>query len=360
MPTSHATRFAFALVSLAASSLACRTAKPQPPTDAEKPAAATNAVRLTPRPAPDVAPEPAPMPRPESVALAPLPADAVADDAIVVAGERFSIGTPVVLWSDPGGYDAYAPAPFFEGPARAGASQGLRYRPGRKRGDEDVPQPTRAEVAELVDQFVLHFDVCGVSRQCFKVLHDIRGLSVHFMLDIDGTIYQTLDLRDTAWHARQANARSVGIEIANIGAYPPGERSALDSWYVRDDEGWRIELPANLSDGGVRTVGFTGRPARPTRVEGPIQGQLLEQFDFTPQQYEALVKLTAALCKLLPKIEPDAPRDARGRVRTEVLDAADFEAFRGVLGHNHVTLEKNDPGPAMDWERLLEGVRALL
>jgi len=44
----------------------------------------------------------------------------------------------------------------------------------------------------------MHYDVCGVSRQYFKVLHDYRGLSVHFMLDIDGTIYQTLDLNERA------------------------------------------------------------------------------------------------------------------------------------------------------------------
>ena len=72
----------------------------------------------------------------------------------------------------------------------------------------------------VVNQFVIHFDVCGTSRRCFEVLQDRRVLSVHFMLDIDGTIYQTLDLKERAWHATVANTRSVGIEIANIGAYP--------------------------------------------------------------------------------------------------------------------------------------------
>jgi N-acetyl-anhydromuramyl-L-alanine amidase AmpD len=71
-----------------------------------------------------------------------------------------------------------------------------------------------------VDQFVIHFDVAGTSRQCFKTLHDLRGLSVQFMLDLDGTIYQTLDLKERAWHATTSNNRSVGIEIANMGAYP--------------------------------------------------------------------------------------------------------------------------------------------
>ena len=38
-------------------------------------------------------------------------------------------------------------------------------------------------------------DVEGYSKGTFRVLHDMRGLSVHFMLDLDGTIYQTLDLK---------------------------------------------------------------------------------------------------------------------------------------------------------------------
>jgi len=41
---------------------------------------------------------------------------------------------------------------------------------------------------EHVVQFVFHYDVCGFSQRCFDVLHDHRGLSVHFMLDVDGTI----------------------------------------------------------------------------------------------------------------------------------------------------------------------------
>jgi N-acetyl-anhydromuramyl-L-alanine amidase AmpD len=37
------------------------------------------------------------------------------------------------------------------------------------------------------------------------------------MLDLDGTIYQTLDLKERASHATIANSRSIGIEIANMG-----------------------------------------------------------------------------------------------------------------------------------------------
>ena len=49
------------------------------------------------------------------------------------------------------------------------------------------------------------------------------------VLDVDGTIYQTLDVRETCWHATKANPRSIGVEIAQIGAWPPENTAALES-----------------------------------------------------------------------------------------------------------------------------------
>ncbi|MEM7306452.1 MAG: peptidoglycan recognition family protein [Planctomycetota bacterium] len=282
--------------------------------------------------------------------------------SIVVCGERIPIGTRVVLWDEPPYYDAYKPHPAFadEGP------EGPRFRPGRAvadaalqaRVDERGFRPD--ELRDVVDQLVLHYDVCGVSRRCFRVLQDLRKLSVHFLLDIDGTIYQTLDLADQAWHATKANPRSVGVEIASIGAYPPEADDPLDAWYARDAAGLRIRIPAELGDGGVRTAGFVGRPARAEFVEGDLQGQYLRQADFTPEQYEALIQLTAGLCRAFPRLAPDAPRGAEGRVKDGVLTDAEFDAFGGVLGHYHVQENKVDPGPGFDWEPFLARVRAEL
>lgn len=352
-------RFASAVVCLCAA-FACRSPSARPASPAQTPpvAATSGGVRLT-----EPVPPPPAEPGRNEAERAPAADDvppAQGNDAIVIAGQRFSIGAPVVLWTDPGGYSAYGTEPLFGGSTSSDAPSGLRYRPGRRRGDFDSAEPNLAELREVIDQFVLHFDVCGVSRQCMRVLHDLRGLSVHFLLDVDGTLYQTLDLRETAWHARQANSRSIGIEIANIGAYAEVSDDALSTWYAQDADGWRVTIPGRLGDGGVRTQGFVARPARAQPVEGIAQGRALVQFDFTPQQYETLTKLTAVLCRELPRIEPDAPRDARGVVRSDALDDSAFEEFRGVIGHLHVTTEKVDPGPAMDWERLLAGVRERL
>ncbi len=290
-------------------------------------------------------------------------------DAIVVCGERVPIGAPVVLWTEFPGYDAYRTA---RGSGEK-APQGLRYQPGRVQKSPDgaatvlVEPGSRdlSQLGEVVDQFVLHYDVCGTSETCFRVLHDHRGLSVHFLLDIDGTIYQTLDVRDQAFHATKANARSIGIEIANIGAYPvkaaePWKKTPLDEWYTSDAGGPHISIPERLKGGGVRTPGFIGRPARTERVVGTVQGETLQQYDFTREQYESLVKLAAGLCRVFPKIAPDAPRDSNGQVKDHVLGAAEFDAFQGILGHYHIQENKTDPGPALDWERFLESVRAEL
>ncbi len=281
-------------------------------------------------------------------------------DEIVVCGERFATGAPVVLWFEEPRYDAYSTEPRFadDGP------RGLRYRPGRRVDDEHLAARvaargwTRNTLADAVDLFVLHYDVCGTSRTCFEVLHDRRELSVHFLLDIDGTIYQTLDLVDEAWHARQANPRSIGIEIAQIGAYPREESEPLETWYIHEDGGVRLQVPFRYGDGGVRTPHFLGRPARRERITGEIQGEKYEQYDFTPEQYDSLVKLTATLARVFPHLELDAPRDASGAVRTDALSDDELRRFRGILGHYHVSEDKRDPGPAFDWEAFLAAARA--
>jgi N-acetyl-anhydromuramyl-L-alanine amidase AmpD len=213
----------------------------------------------------------------------------------------------------------------------------------------------------VVDQFVIHFDVAGTSRQCFKILQDSRGLSVHFMLDLDGTIYQTLDLKERAWHATTSNSRSVGIEIANMGAYSPKEKNPLADWYHRDTNGQTtITIPAAYGDGGIRTPGFVGHPARPEPIAGNIQGEDLIQYDFTPQQYQALIRLTASLCKVFPKIKCDYPKYADGKLIPHKLPNDQLNHYEGVLGHYHIQDNKNDPGPAFQWDYVIGGARRLL
>jgi N-acetylmuramoyl-L-alanine amidase len=294
-------------------------------------------------------------------------------DEIVVAGRMFHTGHRVILWMDPGGYDAYRVerrfVPWQDAAWKEGAAGGLESpnRYGLRRGlTPDVLERVRgggwdlATLREKVDQFVLHYDVSGTSRTCFRVLHDMRGLSVHFMIDIDGTIYQTLDVKERAWHAAEANDRSVGVEIAQIGAYPVTTDTLpppLPEWYARDAHGTRITLPARLGDGGVRTPAFIARPStRQTAdglVKGAIHGVPHAQYDFTDEQYAALNALTRALHASLPRIALRYPTEADGTLMRRAMTTQEWENYSGVLGHYHVTDGKVDPGPAMDWTRVI-------
>ena len=298
-------------------------------------------------------------------------------DEIMVCGQLFHTTAPVVLWTDPAGYDAYRVERRFGDLGKAAWEESIkapstldtpnRYGIRKDQLSEEQLEQVRGGgwtlplLKEVVDQFVMHYDVCGVSQQCFKVLHDRRGLSVHFMLDIDGTIYQTLDLKERAWHATISNSRSVGVEIASIGAYPADKQEVLKKWYFpAEDGGTLLRPPRTLGHLGLRTVPFYGRPARPQAVVGTVQGVELTQYDFTPEQYDSLIKLTATLCQIFPKLQCDYPQDEQGELIPRVLANDEWKSFQGVLGHYHVQKNKTDPGPAFDWEKVVGGAKQLL
>ncbi|MFT4512898.1 MAG: N-acetylmuramoyl-L-alanine amidase [Planctomycetota bacterium] len=279
-------------------------------------------------------------------------------DCIIVAGERIPIGTRVVTWQEPNGYSAYRRGKHFDRSKPADGKPRYSQR-------SDLPPGMQGnnlshnDLKQVVHQFVLHYDTCGCSRQCFKVLQDVRTLSVHFMLDVDGTIYQTLDLREKAWHATTSNNFGVGIEIAHPGSWLSPLNADMRRWYEQDEQGWRQKFPKWMPETGLQTKGFVPRPDRPKFVSGRVNGVTYHQFDFTSQQYEALPKLMAALNKALPRIRLDAPRDARGEIIDRALPASTLRGFDGVVGHFHVQVNKRDPGPAFQWERVLREAREL-
>ena len=307
-------------------------------------------------------------------------------DEIIVCGERFHTGAPIVLWTDKGGYDFHysrAPgSPDERKPSHARMSPLTDAQAAQVRRDGWTLDLLR----DSVDQFVIHYSVDGTSRLTFEKLVS-RHLSVQLMLDLDGTIYQAMDLQEEAPHATKANGRSVGIEIANLGAYS-GNTAPLNEWYKKDASGKiAIKIPARFGDGGIRTKDFVGRPARPEIIQGVVQGKLYEQYDLTPQQYNSLIHLTAALCSVFPKITCDYPRqklafgpstgqfvkdspashpnalaglNEPGVLIRHALSGEQYEVYQGVLGHYHVQTDKQDPGPAFQWDAVITGARKLM
>src|SRR5262249_9608387 len=177
--------------------------------------------------------------------------------------------------------------------------------------------------------------------------------------------YQTLDLKESAWHATIANGRSVGIEIANMGAYAVKESGELAEplkrWYGQGDDGRTvITIPGGLENSGERETLAPFRPSRNEPVVGTIQGQKLLQYALTPQQYDSLIKLTATLCTVFPKIACRYPRDAEGQLIPRKLPAEELARYHGILGHYHVQTNKVDPGPAFQWDKVVDGAQKLM
>ena len=156
--------------------------------------------------------------------------------------------------------------------------------------------------------FVCHWDVCLSSKSCHKVLQK-RGISVHFAIDNDGTIYQFMDMNDVAYHAggKTWNNKSIGVEIAN--AYYP----KYQSWYKKN--------------------GLEERPL----VEGAkVHGKTLEPFmDFYPVQIEALKALMKAVHKATG-IPLKAPLDRSGNTNTTVSKKCADGKFEGFISHYHL------------------------
>jgi N-acetyl-anhydromuramyl-L-alanine amidase AmpD len=140
-----------------------------------------------------------------------------------------------------------------------------------------------------------------------------RELSVHLMLDADGTVYQALDLAIvSAYHAGPVNQRSVGVEICNP------VRIERNKWC---------------------------HPPRPVVDDPGVNGdQRKLRLDFYPIQKSRVVELAEAVSAAFG-IPRALPRAADGSVMPAKL--RDPSQFRGTCGHYHVSATKDDPGTTL-------------
>jgi hypothetical protein len=241
-----------------------------------------------------------------------IPSPRVGDE-IVVAGEFLHTDAPnrVVCWFDPGGFDAYrttpalpvdtAPGATPKQVAELGGAKGEVARFGSRRlkpspADGAVGSPPRGgagalvtdafDLTECVTQLVVHHDGCGRSRECFRVLHDERGLSCHFLVDVDGRVFQTLDVAERAWHATDANDVSIGVELASLGAFREPQDLETTPFDVSDTDNVKEHRDFK---------------------RGIVNGRLLVQLNFTDKQYDALARLYADAVAAVSQVKTGVP-----------------------------------------------------
>jgi hypothetical protein len=176
--------------------------------------------------------------------------------------------------------------------------------------------------------FVNHWDVCLSSESCAKVLNK-RGISVHFLIDNDGTIYQTLDTQHAAWHAGNINRKSIGVEIAN--AYYP----KYQNWYESNGYGKRA-----IVENAV------------------VNGHTLEpHLDFYPIQIQALKALWVAISKAcnIPLHGPESS-NTNFLTSTNTEKIVSNGTFKGFVSHYHQTTRKIDCG-GLDIVKILNEIK---
>ena len=206
----------------------------------------------------------------------------------------------VVLWSEEGGLSA-KPGNYYDYTGRA--KRNIRL-------------------------FVNHWDVCLDSTRCNDVLNK-RGISVHFLIDNDGTIFQTLDMQHGAWHGSsgRVNRASVGVEISN--AYYP----KYQNWYEK-----------------------RGFGERPTMKDVVVHGQKLPEFlGFYDVQIQAAQALWKAI-ESATAVEFKAPLDNNGNTSTKYEQDVVYGKFAGIVSHYHCSKKKIDCG-GMDIKALIEEIK---
>jgi N-acetyl-anhydromuramyl-L-alanine amidase AmpD len=251
---------------------------------------------------------------------------------LIVAGQTFRVDAPIINFREPPFWDAtreYCVSTTTESSPRClpgGVPYGhlpvpyarrYGFRPALRSFYDDRRAPPLDIVKAVIRQFVVHHDGCSSADMCFNVLHNERGLSVHFLLDNDGTIYQTIDLALCAYHAAEWNDHSIGIELCNR-----GDAFAEPHYYDSGHHGPKRD---------IRTI--------------QIHGHTMRAFDYTPAQKDSFVRLCKALAHILPNVPAEFPQSSPGTQAWTALPPAQSLSFHGYLGHYHLTARKWDPGP---------------
>jgi len=290
------------------------------------------------------------------------------NEHIVVCGKLAPVDTQVVLWNRKGGLAC---------PNKRGRSQCTQHDPQlndfptRPHGAYQIKDAGRAldDLRQAVHQLILHYDVCYTSHHCHQILRESDFKGSHFYLDLDGTIYQTCDLY---WKTNTApaddgrgNERAIHIEMANLSWQALASESDLyqlsKDAYRRQGDRWRLSLPPEW-EMKLRSPGFKVFPARNYGNRGyfsrKINGRMVRMWDFTEEQYQALIRLCQGIHHKLPNIELKVPYNP-AKKRTPLDRIRNFSTFKGILGHAHVqsgacegVKRKYDPGSAFDWGRL--------
>ncbi|HNY41924.1 MAG TPA: N-acetylmuramoyl-L-alanine amidase [Bryobacteraceae bacterium] len=191
------------------------------------------------------------------------------------------------------------------------------------------------------DLIVLHFTAGPSARSAFNTWAGAAArVATAYILDIDGTVFETFDPSCWAYHlgikgAASANhchdKRSIGIEIANVGPLKPNAAGDLCWWPPQNRFGRKL---CSLDD-------------RHLYVKTAFRG-----FEYYASYTEAQIQALSPLIEMLRRrFNIPAQLPEPGHVLT-ADPAGYFKDFRGIAGHQNFRADKLDVGPAFPWTRI--------
>lgn len=173
-------------------------------------------------------------------------------------------------------------------------------------------------------------------------------------LDPDAVDVGSLELLFRVLRATKGRRTPDGISV-HVGIAPdgiterwaPDELVCLTAGIVND---WTLNVE-------VCCPGYShvrGQPSRAWTLEQErgivrreyadrIHGVRVRMVDYTNAQLEAVAHLVEGWCDRWG-IPRDVPRERDGSLMRRLMTPAELASFRGVMGHFHCNIEKNDPG----------------
>lgn len=210
--------------------------------------------------------------------------DICTEEYIICDGQRVPIDTKVVTFDEDDKF-------YFAKRAKRNLRQ---KKPGTRR----------------IDACIIHWDVTSSAQKTYKVLRS-AGLSSHFCVDSDGTIYQYADPKDITFHCGKLNSRTIGIDI----------NSLVYTKYA----------PRYVKKGLGRRPVITGHYHRRKKT-------ILGYYDV---QVVATMKLLKVLSDFY-NIPMVVPMDENNNLLTTLHEPLRKKQWKGIACHYHLTKKKWD------------------
>lgn len=181
------------------------------------------------------------------------------------------------------------------------------------------------------DLIVLHHTVGGSAKSTIDYWKsDANRIATAYIIERNGEIFEVFDPKYWAFHLGLKNSggavdkRSIGIELASEGGLTQREGKL----YCFDKVSPRTLFKDKYYDHGTLWRGY-------------------RFFDaYADAQISAVVTLTNYLCSRF---------EIPGQTPANHLEADDsYREFKGILGHQHLRLDKSDVHPGFDWQKLID------